>query len=443
MKITTKVSAAIQQLVGVWAEQAASESRVIQRRRKFSATTLARCFIFGFLAHPSASDEDLAQMAGTCGVEVTAQAVEQRYTPQLVAFLEALFRRAIRCVVGSEESLAPLLKRFGNVLLLDSTTIMLPTEMSQRFPGCGGSHGSGKAAVKLQVEWDLCHGALHAMTTEPGRDCDYKTSLQQAPLPPGSLRITDLGYFDTKVFQRYSQDGVFWLSRLQYGTSVYFEDQHQPQQLLKWLARQSQFPLDQPIRLGSELQVSCRLLAWRVPTEVANRRRQKLIEEARRKSGRTPSAERLAWCDWTLLVTNVPVERLTPREAAVLYRARWQIELLFKRWKSQGLVAELSGATVERQLVRLWSRLLAVVVQHWLVLTSVWGDPRHSLMKASEAVRDYALMLAATVSHSRRLSETLAVIRRAVKATTRQNKRKRPNTFQLLNDPGLLEYALT
>ncbi len=59
---------------------------------------------------------------------------------------------------------------------------------------------------------------------------------------------------------------------------------------------------------------------------------------------------------------------LTAKEAAVLYRARWQVELLFKRWKSQDLVAVLSsGSTVVRQMVRVWSRLLAALVQHWLV----------------------------------------------------------------------------
>jgi IS4 transposase len=50
--------------------------------------------------------------------------------------------------------------------------------------------------------------------------------------------------------------------------------------------------------------------------------------------------ERLAWCDWTILATNAPVEKLTPKEATVLYRTRWQGELLFKRWKSQGLAAD-------------------------------------------------------------------------------------------------------
>jgi hypothetical protein len=58
---------------------------------------------------------------------------------------------------------------------------------------------------------------------------------------------------------------------------------------------------------------------------VADRRRQKAYERAQ-KHGRAPSPEQLAWCDWTLLMTNCPTELLTWKEVVVLYRARWQIE---------------------------------------------------------------------------------------------------------------------
>ncbi|OWK36576.1 transposase [Fimbriiglobus ruber] len=116
-----------------------------------------------------------------------------------------------------------------------------------------------------------------------------------------------------------------------------------------------------------------RLLAGRLPDEPANCRRQKLRAAARAKGHPEPSAARLAWCAWTLPVTNVPGELLTPPEAVVLYRARWQVELLFKRWKSQDLVAVLSDSTVVRQMVRVWSRLLAAVIQHWLVVATAWG----------------------------------------------------------------------
>jgi hypothetical protein len=326
--------------------------------------------------------------------------------------------------------------------VLDSTTLALPDELQDRFPGCGGSHGSGKAAMKIQVQWDLRKGGWQEVSIEPGRQCDSKTPLQSAKLPRGSLRITDLGYFDTAALEIFSKNAVFWLSRLLFGTSV-FTTQGAPLQLLNWLSEQTQAAIDQAVHIGAERRISCRLLAWRVPEEVANRRRQKLIAEAKRKNGRVPSRERLEWCNWMVLITNVPPEKLTPQEGAVLYRARWQIELLFKRWKSLGLVSQLSGGTVARQMAQLWLRLLAATLEHWLVLTARWSDARLSLTKASQLIRRSALLLTPAIGNHRHLCQVIETIRRAICSTARQNKRKRPNTFELLNNPELIEYALT
>lgn len=143
----------------------------------------------------------MAQTAGLFGVHVTTQAVEQRFTPRLAAFLEALFRKAAGRVVNAQETLAPILERFPAVYLLDSTSESLPDDQRGRFPGCGGSHGGGQAAMKLQTLWEIRSGALRAVRIEAGRACDYKTSLQAAPLAPGSLRIADLGYFDTALLR--------------------------------------------------------------------------------------------------------------------------------------------------------------------------------------------------------------------------------------------------
>ncbi len=54
----------------------------------------------------------------------------------------------------------PLLERFEEVSLLDSSTNTLPDDMQGEFRGCGGSHGSGAAAVKFQTEFCVRSGAL-------------------------------------------------------------------------------------------------------------------------------------------------------------------------------------------------------------------------------------------------------------------------------------------
>jgi hypothetical protein len=442
MGILAKVGAALQQLFGEVTQTAAEQSGVIERTRKFTALSLARTFVLGFLHNPKASDEKLAQIAVQCGAEVTPQAIEQRHTPKLVDFLQKLFCGATQLVVGSDKALAPILERFTSVTMLDSSTITLPDEVQEQFAGCGGSYGSGAAAMKLQTELDLRSGALAHVEVEPGRSPDGATSRQHARRGKGSLRISDLGYFNVLVFAAMMAADEHFLSRLQFGTTVLLRD-GESVDLLPWLAKQAGPFVDQPILLGQAQRLACRLIAWRLPAEQANRRRQKLRQETMSKKGREPSAERLAWCDWTILVTSVPVAMLTSKEATVLYRARWQVELLFKRWKSQGLVAELSGSTVVRQLVRVWSRLLAAVVQHWLVIASVWGDPTKSLSKACEAVRAFAGRLAAALKSLVELERVLGDIRQALAKTCRRDPRSKPGTFELLNDADLLDFCLT
>jgi Transposase DDE domain len=427
--------------LGQIAQQAAEESGVIQRVRKFTPLSLARTFVLGFLRDPNASDEKLAQMAVQCGAAVTPQAIEQRHSPKLVEFMEKLFRGATKLVVGTDKALAPILERFTSVTLIDSTTIQLPDEMQERFRGCGGSQDTGVAVMKLQTELDLRSGALEHVEIEQGRSPDRATSRQDAPREAGSLRISDLGYFTLPVFAAIAAAGAYFLSRLQFGTYVQYNNVMV--NVLGWLAKQPGPFVDVSVFVGKEHRLPCRLIAWRLPKEQADRRRQKLRREMMKKKKREPSAERLAWCDWTILLTNVPVELLTPKEAAVLYRTRWQVELLFKRWKSQGLVAELSGASVARQMVRVWSRLLAAVVQHWLTIGSVWGDPTKSLNKTYEAIRDFVGRLAAALDSLTELERVLADMRQAFAKTCRRNKRSNPGTFELLNDIDLLDFSLT
>jgi hypothetical protein len=335
MGMVARLSAAMQQLFGPLAADAGRESGVVIRQRKFTAVSLARTFVLGFLQKPDARDEELAQVAAQCGAAVSPQAIDQRHTPALVAFLEGLFRRAVRVVVGSDRVLAPILDRFAAVTLLDSTTVGLPDDQRERFPGCGGSYGSGQAALKLQTELDLRTGGLTHVAIEPGRQADSGTSRQQVAWVEGTLRITDLGYFGTTVFAAMVAAGAHFLSRLQFGTGV-CPPEGGPVEVLDWLAGQVGPIVDRPIVLGLGQRLRCRLIAWRLPPEQANRRRHKLRQEHRRKTGGEPTAARLAWCDWTILVTSVPVEHLAAVEAIVLYRARWQIEVYQAGCRSSG-----------------------------------------------------------------------------------------------------------
>lgn len=108
-----------------------------------------------------------------------------------------------------------------------------------------------------------------------------------------------------------------------------------------------------------------------------------------------------------------------------------------------GLIADLSGSTTVRQVIRVWSRLLAVLIEHWLLLGTVWGDPRSSLAKACQAIREQATMVVAALGDATALAAAIDRLRMILNVTAKQNQRKKPSTFELLNDPERLEYSLT
>jgi hypothetical protein len=180
-----------------------------------------------------------------------------------------------------------------------------------------------------------------------------------------------------------------------------------------------------------------------VPPEVAARRRQKIREKAR-DHGREPSQEYLELQEWTIFVTSCGEELLTWKEVVVLYRARWQIELLFKLWKSHNHVGELEpGVSPQRQMAVLYAKLIGVIVQHWMLLSATWDDVQRSLRKAAAILRDWIVLLTAVLDDGKRLTDLLGQLRAAMAKTARVNRRrKHPSSFQLLENPELLEYVI-
>jgi Transposase DDE domain len=172
--------------------------------------------------------------------------------------------------------------------------------------------------------------------------------------------------------------------------------------------------------------------------DVANQRRRRLRKAARDR-GRTPSATTLAWCDWTLVVTNTPAALLSLHEALVLLRARWQVELLFKLWKSHGHIDALRSTKPWRVACEVFAKLLAMVVQHWILLTGCWSAPDRSLVKAAQTLRQHALSLLCCLPLGASLCAAIATVQRCIAAGCRLNRRKKkPNTYQLLLDPALV-----
>ena len=432
MTTIPQVARAMREILTTTADDAARTTRFVQRTSPLSGATFSQTLVFGFLGNPQATLEALTQTAVALGVNISPQALDQRFTASAAACLQQVLLTAIARVITAEPVAIPLLQRFPAVYVQDSSTIVLPDVFAAQWHGCGGSTASGtSAALKLQARLEMCTGRLDVQLQE-GHASD-RAAVLPGPLPAGALRLADLGYWSLEAFAALAQHEVFWLSRLQMQTAVY-DATGVRQDLLTLLERQPTDTVELAVALGERQRLAARLLAVRVPQAVADTRRRRLRQAARDK-GRQVSATRLALAAWTLFVTNVPAERLTLREALVLGRMRWQIELLFKLWKSQGHVDESRSTKPWRILCEVYAKLLAMLVQHWIFLVSFWTYPDRSLTKAAQTVQQHALHLAIAFASVHRLGRALRIVMHCLTVGCRMNRRKKhPNTYQLLLD---------
>jgi Transposase DDE domain len=212
----------------------------------------------------------------------------------------------------------PTIRWYGGVMreveVASGTTVWYHS--AKPVVGCGSATDQGEAAIKLTVRLDLVTGHLAGLSLHDGRVHDSRAAHAATTLPAGSLYLADLGFFRLERLHQIAHQDGFFLSRLQAQTSVFTADGTRWDDLVALLATQAA-SVDLPVTLGVRLRLPARLIADRVPQEVADQRRRRLRAEAKRR-GQTVSARHLALADWTLFITNAPVTWMSIRRPFAL-----------------------------------------------------------------------------------------------------------------------------
>ena len=420
----------IQTVLGETADTLARETDFIKRERKFKGSSFAQTLIFGWTANPNSTLSELQQTAVASGVEVSAQALDKRFSEEASLFMYRLLQTALENLITANSPVAiPLFERFNGVYIDDASIIGLPKKLLSVWQGCGGSHGES-SALKIQFSYDLKHGSIRELCIRDGKEQDRSSPTQKADLPKKALRVHDKGFSSLTVMKTYNEEDMFWLCPLAININVY-DIEGKKLDLLSFLSSQFSNKVDIQIYLGDHHKVQCRLLAIRVPEEVAAERRRRIRYIAKRKY-KNPNKRTLQLASWTILITNVPEELLSVDEAMILYRVRWQIELIFKLWKSHYLVDEWRTEKQWRILCEIYAKLLAVLIQHWIFLVTCWQYADKSLMKAADTIQKYAMYIASVFNHFERLGEVLYIIEKCLFSGCRIQKRKKKPMFQLL-----------
>jgi hypothetical protein len=425
------VAAALHSVFTATARQVGRLSGFIRRQRDLSAEDFAQTLVFGWIDQPRSTLETFA-----VALDLSAQALHRRMTPAAHAFFKGLLAEAMKRLQAARPVSLRLLRRFRAVIVEDTTLIPLPADLATTYRGHGGSGAAGRATLKVLIRWELLTGQLLALECLPGVTNDATLAATAADLPAGSLHLADQGFFDTTRWAALPPDR-HWISRVPAGITLRHRGRWQG--LADFLSGLVGDVFDGTVELVKGQRLSCRLTARRCPAEVAARRRQKLRAYTRDKKGREPSARQLVLCDWAVYATDVPAEQLGVAEVWLVYRCRWQIELLFKRGKQQLGWTFSRGHTGDRVLTEVLAKLLGGVVVQWATLLR--GGPLAGVSPVTmfAVVRRLALRLAERLCDLAAVARLLEEAERELGRIRPQPRRhKQPGTRHLMHDPTLV-----
>lgn len=190
------------------------------------------------------------------------------------------------------------------------------------------------------TEWRLHLGLdLGSLMIDHVQFSDFKVgeSFDRFPVTVGELLIGDRGYAHRDPMARVAEAGGYFLVRIPWNIVPLNTQSGEPFELFGFLrsipeADVRVAPVSFTSSSGDE--VPCRLIALRKSAACAEASRKKVLSERSRKSRRVDPRS-LEAAEYTILLTNTHADTLSAHKALELYRLRWQIENLFKRFKSQ------------------------------------------------------------------------------------------------------------
>ena len=210
-----------------------------------------------------------------------------------------------------------LASRRGRILLIDATTL--------RQPGGTGDDW------RLHTAYDLRAGRLCqvALTDRRGGE-----TLDHYQLQPGDIVVADNGYGYRRSVATAAHQQAEVVLRIWPATCPLEDATGQALDVLAWLRRRGARERSRSCWCTWEQQrYAVRLLAVKLPPEAVRVARRRTVRQAQRK-GRVVSTTALALAGWVLLITTLDEQTWPDADVLRLYRARWQVELVYKRMKS-------------------------------------------------------------------------------------------------------------
>jgi hypothetical protein len=358
----------------------------IRKCGKISASILLESFILMMKTGISSYWNWAVCISRLTGTKVSKQAIFNRMGPAWTNTVKALVASVVSAQ-GVIQADRAIFKGFGAVWLQDSSSFHLPDILYEKFKG-NVSKGKQKSIAKLNLVVNLLTGLcpvmrLDSFTLNEQQLSDSILSTARG----GDLVIRDLGYFVLDVFSRLTKAKIFYLSRLKHGVYL-FSLSGEALCLRKLLSGKNM--LDVQVLCGSKERLQVRLVAIKLDEQQAAERIRKAKNDRDKRLNH--SSDYYFLLGYVIFITNVGEDTWQTEQVAQAYRCRWNVEILFKSWKSGLRVHTLiPQATVKTDRVEsyLYMMMLYLSWFHLLIFAplrwAVYKDTgRHlSIIKAA------------------------------------------------------------
>jgi len=248
-------------------------------------------------------------------------------------------------VLGFEA--AEAFSEFNHLLLQDGTSFALHNALAQVFPG--RFNAVSPAAVELHCTLDLLQDAPITIALSPDTDSEHDYRPKPETLR-GDLLLAERGDLDLAYLRDIERHGGFFIVRSKSNLNPRVIDAYREDgQRLKscqdraFQAIISKFPKQQ----RTELEVE-----WLIKGE-AFRVRQIVSWNPAEKC-------------FHYLLTNLPKDRYPLHIICLGYKLRWQVELLFKEWKSHTNLHKFNTEKESITEALIWSSLCASAIKRFL-----------------------------------------------------------------------------
>ena len=296
------------------------------------------------------------------GINISPQALSKKFNMKCSHFLLEIVNKIIENLIVESNAKTPaLLSLFSGVYLADCTLCQLSHETKDLFPGVGGNDENVNVSeLKIFLRIEASTGVIESFSLGSGRTSDHTFYSKTKQLPCNSLELADMGFGSQKRMLDNLKNKVDFICRVQSQSILYYGNQRYS--ISDFLNQQDGNDVDVFILFGTN-RVPCRLVARKVSEEVAKRKLKQITRKAKKLGRKVSQAQRIV-SHWQFYITSIDSSRCSLDEIITLYSVRWQIELIFKFWKSCMNLNKSNGKTTARVLCEKLLKMIYILIYH-------------------------------------------------------------------------------